>query len=82
MKKFINLQFLASKIFTHRLKKQLLKEVFRFRQTATLIYRKMKKRLSTMPRKTLLFNKQQAWIKKESGLFDVTMGTYDGSGSM
>ena len=30
-------------------------------------------------RKFLLFNKQQTWIKKESGLFDVTMGTYDGA---
>ena len=26
-----------------------------------------------------MLNKQQAWIKKESGLFDVTMGTYDGA---
>ena len=30
-------------------------------------------------RKSLLFNKQQIWIKKESGLFDVTMGAYDGA---
>ena len=29
--------------------------------------------------KSLLFNKQQTWIKKESGLFDVTMGAYDGA---
>ena len=28
-------------------------------------------------RKSLLFNNQQALIKKESGLFDVTMGAYD-----
>ena len=28
-------------------------------------------------RKSLLFNKQQIWIKKERGLFDVTMGAYD-----
>ena len=27
--------------------------------------------------KSLLFNKRQTWIKKESGLFDVTMGAYD-----
>ena len=26
----------------------------------------------------MLFNKQQTSIKKESGLFDVTMGAYDG----
>ena len=30
-------------------------------------------------RTSLLFNKQQTWIKKESGLFDVTMGAYDGA---
>ena len=30
-------------------------------------------------RKSLLLNKQQTWIKKESGLFDVTMGAYDGA---
>ena len=30
-------------------------------------------------RKSLLHNKQQIWIKKESGLFDVTMGAYDGA---
>ena len=27
----------------------------------------------------MLFNKQRTWIKKESGLFDVTMGVYDGA---
>ena len=30
-------------------------------------------------RKYLLLNKQQSWIKKEIGLFDVTMGAYDGA---
>ena len=30
-------------------------------------------------RKSLLFNKQQTWIKKESGLFDITMAAYDGA---
>ena len=30
-------------------------------------------------RKSLLFNKQQTWIKKGSRLFDVTMGAYDGA---
>ena len=28
-------------------------------------------------RKSLLFDEKDAWIKKQSGLFDVTMGTYD-----
>ena len=30
-------------------------------------------------RKSLLFNQEQAWMKKESGLFDVWMGAYDGT---
>ena len=30
-------------------------------------------------RKSLLHNKQQTWIKKESELFDVMMGAYDGA---
>ena len=30
-------------------------------------------------RKSLLFNDQQTWIKRDSGLFDVTMGAYDGA---
>ena len=28
-------------------------------------------------KKSLFFNKPQSWIKKESGLFHVTMGAYD-----
>ena len=27
--------------------------------------------------KSLLFDEKDAWMKKQSGLFDVTMGTYD-----
>ena len=30
-------------------------------------------------RKSLIFNQEQAWMKKESGLFDVWMGAYDGT---
>ena len=37
----------------------------------------MTKRLSTMQENH--FNKQQTWIKKESGLFDATMDAYDGA---
>ena len=29
-------------------------------------------------RESLLFNDQQTWIKRDSGLFDVTIGPYDG----
>ena len=37
------------------------------------------KKIISHARKSLLFNKQQTWIKKESGLFDVKMGAYDGA---
>ena len=37
------------------------------------------KKIINHARKSLLFNKQQTWIKKESGLFDVKMGAYDGA---
>ena len=30
-------------------------------------------------RKSLLFDKEDTWMKKQSGLFGVTMGTYDGA---
>jgi len=30
-------------------------------------------------RKSLLFNNDKAWIKKEYSFFDVTMGSYDGA---
>ena len=37
------------------------------------------KKIINHARKSLLFKKQQTWSKKESGLFDVTMGAYDGA---
>ena len=30
-------------------------------------------------RKSLLFNNNKAWIKKDNSSFDVTMGSYDGA---
>ena len=30
-------------------------------------------------RKPLLFDEKDVWMKKQSGLFDVTMGAYDGA---
>ena len=30
-------------------------------------------------RKSLLFNKSETWIKRDSELFDVAMGTFDGA---
>ena len=29
-------------------------------------------------RKSLLFDENDTWMKKQSGLFDITMGAYDG----
>ena len=30
-------------------------------------------------RKSLLFDEKDTWVKKQSALFDVTMGAYDGA---
>ena len=30
-------------------------------------------------RKSLLFNQEQTWMKKESDMFDVSIGAYDGA---
>ena len=37
------------------------------------------KRIINHSRKSLLFNNQEAWIKSESELFEVTIGTYNGA---
>ena len=37
------------------------------------------KKIINHAKRSLLFNKQQTWTKKGSGLFDVTMGAYDGA---
>ena len=37
----------------------------------------MEKKISTIQENHCYFNKQQTWIKKEKGLFDI-METYDG----
>ena len=31
------------------------------------------------PKKSLLYDDSESWIKNDSGLFDVTMGAYDGA---
>ena len=36
-------------------------------------------RSSTTLEKSLLFNGDETWMKKESNLFDVTMGAFDGA---
>ena len=60
------------------IKEELLKEASDFSNNSINIPENDKK-IINYARKSLLFNKQQTWIKKESGLFDVTMGAYDGA---
>ena len=66
------------KEFYPSIKEQLLKEALDFANSYINIPENDKK-IINHARKSLLFNKQQTWIKKESGLFDVTMGAYDGA---
>ena len=66
------------KEFYPSIKEQLLKEALDFPNSCINIPENDKK-IINHARKSLLFNKQQTWIKKESGLFDVTMGAYDGA---
>ena len=60
------------------IKEQLLKEPLDFASSYINISENDKKIINNA-RKSLLFNKQQTWIKKESGLFDVKMAAYDGA---
>ena len=66
------------KEFYPSIKEQLLKEAIDFANSYINIPKNDKK-IINHARKSLLFNKQQTWIKKESGLFDITMGAYDGA---
>ena len=66
----------AIKDFYPSIKESLLKQSLDFAEK----YKKVSsedKDIIKHARTSLLFNKQQTWIKKESGLFDVTMGAYD-----
>ena len=67
------------KEFYPSIKEQLLKEVWDFANSCVNIPENDKK-IIKHARKSSLFNKQQTWIKKESGLFDITMGAYDEAG--
>ena len=62
--------------FYSSFKKELLKEALDFASSYVNIP-EIEKNLINHARKSLLFDKQETWIKKESGLFDVTMGAYD-----
>ena len=62
------------KEFYPSIKEQLLKEASDFANDF-----ENDKKIINHARKSLLFNKQQTWIRKESELFDLTMGAYDGA---
>ena len=57
--------------------KDLLTKCFNFAQEKVQIFSDDKK-IIYHARKSLLFNERGTWIKKD-GLFDVTMGAYDGA---
>ena len=56
----------------------LLKKALTFAEAHTLLLDE-DKAITKHARKSLLFNDQQTWIKRDSGLFDVTMIAYDGA---
>ena len=66
------------KEFYPSIKKQSLKEALVF-PNSYINTPENDKNIINKARKSLLFNKQQTWIKKEIGLFDVTMGKCDGA---
>ena len=65
------------KDFYPSIKEKLLIKALKFTDSYTFISDE-DKRIINHTRKSLIFKNQQVWIKKESGLFDVTMGAYDG----
>ena len=66
------------KEFNPSIKVCLLKNAINFAEQHTKISEKHKA-IIFHARKSLLFNDQHVWIKKEGGLFGVTMGTFDGA---
>ena len=42
-------------------------------------YNKRNKVIIKHAKKSLLYDNSEPWMKKDSGLFDVTMGAYDGA---
>ena len=66
------------KDFYPSISESLLKEALNFAKSHIDISRN-DERTILHARKSLLFDKSHVWIKKEGGLFDVTMGAYDGA---
>ena len=77
IKTYINLRLLILKNFI-RLLECLLKSAINFPEQHAETSEK-DKAIIFHARKSLLFNGQQVWIKKKGGLFDVTMGAFDGA---
>ena len=66
------------KEFYPSITERLLKNAINFAEQHTEISEK-DKAIIFHARKSLLFNGQHVWIKKKGGLFDVTMGAFDGA---
>ena len=66
------------KEFYPSMTENLLKKVLTFAKTHTLLSDD-EKAIIHHGRKSLLFNDQQTWIKRDNGLFNVTMGVCDGA---
>ena len=66
------------KEFYPSIKEGLLRNAINFAEQHTEISEKDKAIIFHV-RKSLLFNGQHVWIKKEGGLFDVTIGAFDGA---
>ena len=66
------------KDFYPSISETLLKDAIAFATMQTSVT-KREKAIITQARKSLLFTKDETWIKRDGGLFDVTMGAYDGA---
>ena len=66
------------KYFYPSIQEELLNRELRFSQEYTYITSK-DKGIIYHARKSLLFDEKDTWMKKQSGLFDVTMGAYYGA---
>ena len=66
------------KDFYPSIKEKLLNKAIRFAEQTVSLSEKDKE-IIFHARKSLLFNKNESWVKKGDTLFDVTMGAYDGA---
>ena len=66
------------KDFYPSISEKLLKNAMKFAEKTLQISRKDKE-IVFHSRKSLLFNKNESWVKKGDQLFDVTMGAFDGA---